>query len=98
MTTHGARRTTHEVVEAAGGVPGEVGANAVKHQDGEQLAALVCLIAVVNARTRRNGAAVRPLSCALLGLSLPEPACARLTEGRQRSAAAGDPGRRRRPP
>ncbi|MEU7259696.1 carboxymuconolactone decarboxylase family protein [Streptomyces rimosus] len=42
------------IADAAGGVPGEVWANAAKHYDEEQLAALVSLIALINAFNRMN--------------------------------------------
>jgi AhpD family alkylhydroperoxidase len=38
--------------DAAGGVPDEAWANAAKHYDEEQLTALVCLIALINASNR----------------------------------------------
>jgi len=42
------------IADAAGGVSDEVWANAAKHYDDEQLAALVSLIAVINAYNRMN--------------------------------------------
>jgi AhpD family alkylhydroperoxidase len=42
------------IADAAGGVPDEVWANAAKHYDDDQLAALVSLIAVINAYNRMN--------------------------------------------
>ncbi|MEH0448715.1 carboxymuconolactone decarboxylase family protein [Streptomyces sp. B21-102] len=42
------------IADAAGGVPDEVWANAVKHYDEEQLTALVALIALINAYNRLN--------------------------------------------
>lgn len=42
------------VADAAGGVPDEVWAEAAKHYDEEQLAALVSLIALINAYNRLN--------------------------------------------
>ncbi|MFD0883998.1 carboxymuconolactone decarboxylase family protein [Streptosporangium algeriense] len=42
------------IADAAGGVPDEVWANAAKHYDEEQLAALVALIALINAFNRMN--------------------------------------------
>ncbi len=42
------------IADAAGGVPHEVWQNAVKHYDEEQLAALVCLIALINTYNRMN--------------------------------------------
>jgi AhpD family alkylhydroperoxidase len=42
------------IADAAGGVPDEVWANAVKHYDEDQLAALVSLIALINAFNRLN--------------------------------------------
>jgi AhpD family alkylhydroperoxidase len=42
------------IADAAGGVPDEVWANAAKHYDEEQLAALVILIAVMNTVNRLN--------------------------------------------
>ncbi|GAA4637820.1 carboxymuconolactone decarboxylase family protein [Actinoallomurus vinaceus] len=40
------------IADAAGGVTDEVWANAAKHYDEEQLAALVCIIALINASNR----------------------------------------------
>ena len=42
------------IADAAGGVPDEVWANAAKYYDDDQLAALVSLIAVINAYNRLN--------------------------------------------
>ena len=42
------------LADAAGGVPDEVWANAAKHYDEDQLAALVCAIALINAFNRLN--------------------------------------------
>ena len=42
------------IADAAGGVTDEAWANAAKHYDEEQLAALVALIAVINAYNRMN--------------------------------------------
>ncbi|MGW5735563.1 MULTISPECIES: carboxymuconolactone decarboxylase family protein [Streptomyces] len=42
------------IADAAGGVPDDVWANAAKHYDEEELAALVTLIAVINAFNRGN--------------------------------------------
>ncbi|MFE0375040.1 carboxymuconolactone decarboxylase family protein [Streptomyces inhibens] len=42
------------IADAAGGVTDEAWANAAKHYDEEQLAALVCVIAVINAFNRLN--------------------------------------------
>ncbi|WP_406221503.1 carboxymuconolactone decarboxylase family protein [Streptomyces decoyicus] len=42
------------IADAAGGVTDEAWANAAKHYDEEQLAALVCTIAVINAFNRGN--------------------------------------------
>ncbi|MFJ8754770.1 carboxymuconolactone decarboxylase family protein [Streptomyces sp. NPDC102441] len=42
------------IADAAGGVPDEVWANAVKYYDEDQLIALVALIAVINAYNRLN--------------------------------------------
>jgi AhpD family alkylhydroperoxidase len=42
------------VADAAGGVTDEAWANAAKHYDEEQLAALVCAIALINAFNRGN--------------------------------------------
>ncbi|WP_405792300.1 carboxymuconolactone decarboxylase family protein [Streptomyces sp. NBC_01506] len=42
------------ITDAAGGVPDEVWANAAKYYDEEQLAALVSLIALINAFNRMN--------------------------------------------
>jgi AhpD family alkylhydroperoxidase len=42
------------IADAAGGVPDDVWANAAKHYDDEQLAALICLIALINTFNRGN--------------------------------------------
>ena len=42
------------IADAAGGVTDEAWANAAKHYDEDQLAALVCLIALINAFNRVN--------------------------------------------
>ncbi|PRX98832.1 carboxymuconolactone decarboxylase family protein [Allonocardiopsis opalescens] len=42
------------IADAAGGVSDEAWANAAKHYDEEQLAALVCAIALINAFNRAN--------------------------------------------
>ena len=42
------------IADAAGAVPDDVWAAAAKHYDDEQLAALVCVIAVINAFNRLN--------------------------------------------
>ena len=42
------------IADAAGGVPDEVWANAAKHYDEDQLADLVCVIALINAFNRLN--------------------------------------------
>jgi AhpD family alkylhydroperoxidase len=42
------------IADAAGGVTDDVWANAAKHYDEDQLAALVCAIAVINAFNRLN--------------------------------------------
>jgi AhpD family alkylhydroperoxidase len=42
------------LADAAGGVTDEAWANAAKHYDDDQLAALVCLIAVINTYNRLN--------------------------------------------
>jgi AhpD family alkylhydroperoxidase len=42
------------IADAAGGVSDEAWANAVKHYDEDQLAALVCLIALINTYNRLN--------------------------------------------
>jgi AhpD family alkylhydroperoxidase len=42
------------VADAAGGVSDEAWANAAKHYDADQLAALVCIIAFINAYNRVN--------------------------------------------
>ncbi len=49
LTEHATR-----IADAAGGVPDEVWANAAKHYDESQLAALVTLIALINAFNRVN--------------------------------------------
>jgi AhpD family alkylhydroperoxidase len=48
------------IADAAGGVTDEVWANAVKYYDEEQLAALVCAIALINAFNRANVIVQRP--------------------------------------
>ncbi|GAA1898074.1 carboxymuconolactone decarboxylase family protein [Streptomyces durmitorensis] len=48
------------IADAAGGVSDEVWANAAKHYDEDQLAALVSIIAVINAFNRLNVLTVRP--------------------------------------
>ncbi|PSL51677.1 AhpD family alkylhydroperoxidase [Saccharothrix carnea] len=48
------------IADAAGGVPDEVWANAAKHYDEEQLAAMVALIAIINAFNRVNVIAQLP--------------------------------------
>ncbi len=42
------------IADGAGGVSDEVWANAAKHYDEEQLAALVCLVALINTYNRLN--------------------------------------------
>jgi alkylhydroperoxidase family enzyme len=42
------------LADAAGGVTDEAWANAAKHYDEDQLAALVCLIAIMNTWNRLN--------------------------------------------
>jgi len=42
------------IADAAGGVTDEVWANAAKHYDDDQLMALVCAIAIINAYNRVN--------------------------------------------
>ncbi|HEX4101190.1 MAG TPA: carboxymuconolactone decarboxylase family protein [Pseudonocardiaceae bacterium] len=48
------------IADAAGGVTDEVWANAAKHYDEDQLAALVSLIALINAWNRVNVIVARP--------------------------------------
>ncbi len=48
------------IADAAGGVPDEVWANAAKHYDDDQLAALVSLIALINSWNRLNVITQRP--------------------------------------
>ncbi|GAA3142124.1 carboxymuconolactone decarboxylase family protein [Streptomyces rectiviolaceus] len=48
------------IADAAGGVSDEVWANAAKHYDEDQLAALVAVIAVINAFNRMNVLTQRP--------------------------------------
>lgn len=48
------------IADAAGGVTDEAWANATKHYDEEQLAALVCTIALINAFNRGNVIVQRP--------------------------------------
>ncbi|MEU5865041.1 MULTISPECIES: carboxymuconolactone decarboxylase family protein [unclassified Nonomuraea] len=55
LAEHGTR-----IADAAGGVPDEVWANAAKHYDEEQLGALVCLIALINAFNRVNVVTQQP--------------------------------------
>src|ERR1700685_1590914 len=61
MHTHDAERAARELTEqgtriadAAGGVTDDAWANAAKHYDEDQLAALVCLIALINSYNRLN--------------------------------------------
>jgi AhpD family alkylhydroperoxidase len=42
------------IADAAGGVTDEAWANAAKHYDADQLAALVCLVAIINTYNRLN--------------------------------------------
>jgi alkylhydroperoxidase family enzyme len=42
------------IADAAGGVTDDAWANAAKHYDDDQLAALVCLIALINTYNRLN--------------------------------------------
>lgn len=55
LAEHGTR-----IADAAGGVPDEVWANAAQHFDEDQLAALVCQIAIINAFNRANVIVRRP--------------------------------------
>jgi AhpD family alkylhydroperoxidase len=55
MTEQGTR-----IADAAGGVSDEAWANAAKHYDDEQLAALVCLIALINTWNRLNVVTQQP--------------------------------------
>jgi AhpD family alkylhydroperoxidase len=48
------------IADAAGGVTDEAWANAAKHHDDDQLAALVCLIALINAYNRMNVITAQP--------------------------------------
>jgi AhpD family alkylhydroperoxidase len=48
------------IADAAGGVTDEAWANAAKHYDDDQLAALVCLIALINTYNRLNVITQRP--------------------------------------
>jgi len=48
------------IADAAGGVGDEAWANAAKHFDDDQLAALVCLIALINTYNRLNVITKRP--------------------------------------
>jgi alkylhydroperoxidase family enzyme len=48
------------IADAAGGVTDEAWANAAKHYDEDQLAALVSQIAIINAFTRANVIVQRP--------------------------------------
>src|SRR5215468_9007285 len=48
------------IADAAGGVTDEAWENAVKHYDEDQLAALVCLIALINTYNRLNVMTQRP--------------------------------------
>ncbi|MFH8408810.1 carboxymuconolactone decarboxylase family protein [Streptomyces sp. NPDC018019] len=55
------------IADAAGGVPDHVWANAAKHYDEEQLAALVSLIALINAFNRMNVIVQQPAGDYRLG-------------------------------
>jgi AhpD family alkylhydroperoxidase len=48
------------IADAAGGVTDDAWANAAKHYDDDQLAALVCLIALINSYNRLNVIVRRP--------------------------------------
>jgi len=48
------------IADAAGGVTDEAWANVAKHYDDDQLAALVCLIALINTYNRMNVIAKQP--------------------------------------
>jgi AhpD family alkylhydroperoxidase len=48
------------IADAAGGVTDEAWANAAKHYDNDQLTALVCLVALINAWNRLNVITRRP--------------------------------------
>jgi alkylhydroperoxidase family enzyme len=48
------------IADGAGGVTDEAWANAAKHYDDDQLAALVCLIAVISAYNRMNVITAQP--------------------------------------
>jgi AhpD family alkylhydroperoxidase len=48
------------IADAAGGVPDDVWANAAKHYDDDQLAALVSVIAIINAYNRVNVVVAQP--------------------------------------
>jgi len=48
------------IADAAGGVTDEAWANAAKHYDDEQLAALACLIALINTYNRLNAITRQP--------------------------------------
>jgi AhpD family alkylhydroperoxidase len=48
------------IADAAGGVSDEAWANAAKHYDDDQLAALVCLVALINTYNRMNVIAKQP--------------------------------------
>ncbi len=48
------------IADAAGGVSDEAWANAAKHYDDDQLAALACLIALINTYNRMNVIAKQP--------------------------------------
>ncbi|GAB3418187.1 carboxymuconolactone decarboxylase family protein [Flindersiella endophytica] len=55
------------LADAAGGVPDEVWANAAKHYDEDQLAALVSLIALMNAFNRLNVITQQPAGDYVVG-------------------------------
>jgi AhpD family alkylhydroperoxidase len=69
------------IADAADGVTDEAWANAVKHYDDEQLAALVCLIALINTYNRLNLISRRPAGDY-------QPGQWGLSTGRRRAGAA----------
>ncbi|MCX3058362.1 carboxymuconolactone decarboxylase family protein [Streptomyces beihaiensis] len=56
------------IADAAGGVPDDVWANAAKHYDEEQLAALVSLIALINTYNRVNVITQQPAGSYEVGM------------------------------
>jgi AhpD family alkylhydroperoxidase len=59
------------IADAAGGVPDEVWENAAAHYDEDELAALVCVIAIINTFNRLNVINRQPAGCYQPGQSTP---------------------------